>query len=133
MMLHKVDVVGRISAVNNGNKLIALLFMRKKHGWRITVKHLERMNIVIAFKAVNINKDLRGLPDTGNGLKIMAVSQKRKIRHRVEFIKVRTGDEEKIPDHQISSPCRKQIRQAIKNIKSLFSDLADNIVDIPGK
>jgi hypothetical protein len=67
---------------------------------------------------IHIDQKLRRIPDACDRLERVAAPQKREIGDRIELKKIRAGDLEEIPDHQVVGPGRKKIREAVKNIKN---------------
>ena len=107
-----------------------VVFLRQKHGCGIPVPYLQGVHIsALCFILINIQKQLGGLPDPGNGIKGMFAPDDREISHRIQFKEIRTGYAEKISHHQICPPGRLQIRQTVKYIKRIPSFFCDHLMN----
>ena len=82
---------------------------------------------------VDVQQDLGGFADAGDGLEGVAAPQNGKIGHRVEFEQVRAGDHEEVADHQVRRPGQQQIREAVKDVEDVPSLLPDDVVNLGGE
>ena len=78
--------------------------MRQKHRRRITLPHLEGLDIEIILKIIDVEQELGGLADPRDSLKRMLAAQDRKIGDGVELKKIGAGDHKEIADHHVSCP-----------------------------
>ena len=78
---------------------------------------------------VDIQKELRRLPDPRDRVKRVPSAQDREISHSIEFEQIRTGDPEKVSHHQVRIPDRLQLRQTVKDIKRVLSVSSDLVMD----
>ena len=78
---------------------------------------------------VDIQKELRRLPDPRDRVKRVPPAQDREISHSIEFEQIRTGDPEKVSHHKVRVPDGLQLRQTVKDIKRILSVARDLVMD----
>ena len=147
--VHSLIKAAGLHTVQNRSKdpVFRIIVMRQQHGLCVTVPHLLRANIhtgaptrflrkrFSTFRSVRIyiQKYLRCITNPGNRLERVHSANQRKISHRIQAEQIRTGYTEKVAHHHICRPCRLQLRQAVKHIKSIVSFLFNQIVDLHRK
>ena len=69
------------------------------------------MNETILIATINIEKQLGGFADLGDGVIRMSIAQQGKLSDGVQLKQIRTGDLKKIAHHQIGGPNGLELRQ----------------------
>ena len=114
----------------------------------MTVPHLQRVEIdfrsritasgssrgtSVFISGIYIQKKLGGIPDARHRVEGVPSPQERKIRHRIQLEKIRTGNPEKVPHHQIGIPDRLKLGKAVKHIEGVASFFCNLLMDRHGK
>ena len=97
-------------AVEQGEDLAACRVeaVGQKHRLRMPLVDLERVDVVAVLAREQVEHELRGLLDVGDGVGRVPAAQKRKVRDRVEFVQKRAGRVEEIARVRIGVPCNLQ-------------------------
>ena len=80
--------------------------------------------------AVDVQQELRGVPDGGHRAVGMAPSQQREVGDGVELAQVRTGDHEEVAQHHVAAPIRGEIGEAVEQVKGAASGARDDAMDL---
>jgi hypothetical protein len=105
--------------------------MGHEHRGRIAVPNLDGVDVQQLPGAVNVQKNLCGLPNPGQRVKRMVAAHQRKKGDCVHFKQIRTGHAEKVAHHQVRGPGALQLGQAVENIENAAALTGDDVVN-PG-
>ena len=99
------------------------------HRGRVAFPNLERVNVNLLVFAVDFDDHLGRVADALDGVDRVLILQQREICQRLHFVEVRAGDAEKIPEHPIAKPIRREVRQTIEHVKPAQAHSLDDIQD----
>src|SRR6056297_777466 len=105
----------------------------QKHGRRMALPDLERLNVKMVFVAEDINQHLGGIADLFNRAEGMTAADQGKIGNGIKIKQIGAGNTEKIGDHMIGGPGRKQLGEAVKNIEGLLALGGNDLINLTGK
>ena len=91
------------------------------------------MYINLVVRVIDIEEDLRRFTNSCDSLEGVAVAYEREIGQCIELVQVRTGEHEKVADHEVSGPCRQEVRERIKDIINALPFLSRDVVYLRGK
>ncbi|OPY91473.1 MAG: hypothetical protein A4E73_01984 [Syntrophaceae bacterium PtaU1.Bin231] len=124
---------GGVDAVHDRDERLFLPDVGQEHGGRVSLPGFQGMHAGLSLDVVDIQEDLGGFTDAGDGLEGVAAPKDGEIGHRVELEEVRAGDHEKIADHQVRCPREQQIREGIEDVEHVPPLLADDVVNLGGE
>lgn len=118
-------------AVRQGDKVLAppVEAVGQEHAARVAHPGLEGMKIHLALPGINLQQELGGLADAGDGLIGVPAPQHGKIGHRVQLKEVGTGDHKEVTHHQVGGPDDLQLGQAVKHIEGLPARPCNDLMD----
>ncbi len=122
-----------VQAVRLGHQALMPEHMGQKHGRRVAVPHLHRLEHRAFGSPQEVEKQLGRFPDAGDGFGCVYTADEAEIRDGVQLEQIGTGHREKIPHHEIGRPGFLQLRQGIEHIKGLQPGLRDHPMHLRGE
>lgn len=107
--------------------------MREKHGGRVALPDLQRVDIQTAVVRKKVGENLSRFPDAGYSFVTMTLSEQAKPCDSVEFEQVGAGYHEKVAHHQVGRPGGLQLGQAVKDVECVASRFSDDPVEFPAE
>ncbi len=88
------------------------------------------MDVERALMAVDVEQELRCVPDGGYRAVRMAPSQEREVGDGVELAQVWTGDHEEVAQHHVAVPIRGEIGEAVEQVEGAAAGARDDAMDL---
>ena len=95
--------------------------MGNEHLGGVAVPNLERVEIQVPVDLVDIQQDLRGVPDPGDGAVAVPAAGECKVGDRVEFEEERTGHLEEVRQEFVGGPLDDERREIVEDVEDLPS------------
>ncbi|OQA27802.1 MAG: hypothetical protein BWY59_00995 [Verrucomicrobia bacterium ADurb.Bin345] len=116
-------------AFHNRTELIALPDMQHVHGGRISLGHLEGVEIGFPSVAVDIQHELRrGFNRQGRVMR-MVMPQDREVAERTQPKEIRTGEHKEVADHSLAETVERQVGKRIKQVIGVAAHFPDDLVN----
>ena len=103
--------------------------VREEHLLRVAVPHLHRVQVQLLFIGIDVQQQLCGVPDSGDGVEGMPATNQREVGHGVQLKQVRAGHAEEIAHHEVGVPHGLQLGQAVEHIERVPALPGDLLVN----
>ena len=114
--------------VGDGNELIALARVQQVHGARMTVLHLDRVDVGLVSMPVDVDESTGAVADRFHGVKRMAIAEQCEVRRRGAFVEEAAGEHKEIAEHAVAAPIGRELRQRVKNVVTAQRRLLDGLM-----